>query len=240
MFEKLVNYVLLWFAFQTPYPYIAMIGAVLLLLLFLGIFFKIQNGPAGYILFWSLVFSLAYAIGFVYREFNPPADTSLDNKTFIVQSVSASRGLKLDNREWILPAGVKGLSRRDRGYREAASALARVINNRPVTLEWVQRMNGYRILTEANTDIGSFLISQGMAKTGENASDELCRLEEDAKARRVGCWAGAFRGNPSLDCFLLAVRGITMGCIVAFGAVFIVYMIDGVEDYCAKKCKSTH
>lgn len=189
MIERIVDILLLTTAFQTPYPYLIILGVLISGLIWCGIFLKICNGAFGYMLFTISLVALILAVLYIGDFESPEEDGNLDGKTVGVRHVSRS-GLRLSTGDWVIPAGIEYFegARTWRYNRMAVQETKRVINNSKVLLEWDETMNGYKIYTKDRVDIGLHLVSKGLARTTGNANDELTSAELRAKATHVGAW----------------------------------------------------
>lgn len=238
MIQTILNYYMLFKAFQTPYPYYAILALLLLIFVFCGVFLRVKNGWLGVFL---LVLTLA-GIGFGFFLIDPPSVTrpGLDEDTNQVRVVFVNRkGIHLSTGDTIFPAGVAFVERPFRHYRSMVRAINDIVDNSPVTIEWSEEMNGYTITTASGVDVGRYLVSNGLAKTSSLASDELRVAERLAKYKRDGVWQLEVKARPSawwyifpfFDGLMSMLLGLLVSFTIGYGSIFILLVLLGRVNY---------
>lgn len=230
MIERIVDITLLVMAFQTPYPYLIILGVLISGLIWCGIFLKICNGAFGYMLFTISLVALILAMLYIGDFESPEEDGDLDGRTVGVRYVNRS-GLRLSSGDWVLPAGIEYFegARTWRYNRMAVQETRRVINNSKVLLEWNDTMSGYKIYTRDRVDLGLYLVSKGLARTNGNADDELINAELKAKETHVGAWVQVRRYNGhEISPVLIACAVYLVSLLLALVGYVVVVAVDGI------------
>lgn len=193
MIEAVIDWLVLFMAFKTPYPYILVLTVLLGILMYSIAFIDIKNSWAGGLSVCFMLCVLIFSLGVVGQSVWQPEENSVVNKTHRVTAITP-QGLKLSSGDVVMPAGTRFVKRLSRHYKSMQAAIEEITTGKTVTCEAVD--GGYEVVTSDNISVGAYLVERGLVYTNEHASSRLKSLEEAAKQQRQGLWAGGWRAGP--------------------------------------------
>ena len=173
MLKQIIDYLALYFLFSTPYPYLVILAVLSLFFTWCAIFVKFKNSEFSVFLYILLMIIFILSASMIGLKWNETDDQRLDGQQRVVKNISRN-GFLLDTGERIIPAGVE---MPNRGFlRVLRIKVEELIDNKPITLNYSDRMGGYTMTTASGKDISEFLIENGYARPSKASSDYLYEL----------------------------------------------------------------
>lgn len=235
MLESIIDWLVLFMAFKTPYPYIVILTVLLGILMYSIAFIEIKNSWAGGLSVCFMLCVLVFSLSVVGQSVWQPEEDAVVDKTHKVTTITP-QGLKLSSGDVVMPAGTRFVKRLSRHYKSMQAAIEEITDGKTVTC--AAAAGGYEVITSDNINVGEYLVERGLVYTNEHATSRMKSLEEAAKQQRQGLWAGGWRAGPERQ------GGVFAALWTAFITVVqaFVYVVGGIAtgafvgDYLMRQC----